>query len=381
MGRRGRTRRPGRPPSPPQRSSARIPSPPPSPINHFLSMFLAAASVAAASVSVVTAATTTLFGGYGTILSGNLDVTDAILEGPSLVMGKATLDNFVAGGGAKNESILEHGNGSPPTPLTCESPLHALAVVGRTTAKRGAIVGRAVLGAKSAVANSVHLACAADAAAAAAAAVPQGAVVPAAAQDGWEVFGATGGVDISPLRTTAATATATLCDLPATGTVTRVGSTIHLYPRGPAAHRGMAGIAGVAGIGNGGVPGGNATCFDVFRIDLPRDADNEMRYYGVGRPLLLYRLRRSGVRWSAMDMGHLDAGRTLHVVCKGGGSRLDVTGSVLRGGLLAPALHLAMVNSEMAGRLVAEHLRGSGVRLRYEEWEGLAAADVKNILC
>lgn len=348
---------------------------------HLLPLFLATSVAAVAYVTIVAEATTTFFGGYGTILSGNLDVTNAILEGPSLVMGKATLDHFTAGGRAKNVTTLEHGGRPPPPPLSCDSPLHALAVVGRTTAKRGAIVGRAVLGAKSAVAESVHLACAADAAAAAAAAVPQGAVVPAAARAGWEVFGATGGVDISPLRTTAATASATLCDLPATGTVSRVGSTIHLYPRGPAAHRGMAGTAGVAGIGSGGVPGGNATCFDVFRIDFPRDADNEVRYYGVGRPLLLYRLRRSGVRWSAMDMGHLDASRTLHVVCKGGGTRLDVTGSVLRGGLLAPALHLAMVNSEFAGRLVAEHLRGSGVRLRYGDWEEVAAAEVENNLC
>lgn len=343
------------------------------------------AVVVLAVTAVVVAEATTLFGGYGAIMSGNLDVTDAILEGPSLVMGKATLDRFTAGGAA--------GNGTAPPPPAgwtgsggggrrpCEAPLHALAVVGRTTAKRGAIVGRAVLGAKSAVAPSVHLACAADAAAAARAAVAPAAATSGAGVVGWEVFGATGGVDISPLRIAAAAATTALCALPATGTVSRVGRTLHLYPRGPAAHGGMAGTAGVAGIGAAGVPGGNGSCVDVFAIDAPRDADNEVRYYGVGRPLLLYRLRRTGVRWAAMDMGHLDAARTLHVVCAGGGARVDVTGSVLRGGLLAPAVHLAMVNSEWAGRMVVEHLRGSGVRLRYGEWEGVAAAEVGSNLC
>lgn len=236
-----------------------------------------------------------------------------------------------------------------------------------------------MLGAKSTIAGTVHLACAAEAVAAAAAAAP-GAVASGAGV-GWEVFGATGGVDISPLRTAVAAASTTLCALPATGTVARVGSTLHLYPRGPAAHGGMAGTAGAAGIAAAAPPGGNGSCVDVFRIDAPRDGDNEVRYYGVGRPLLLYRLLRSGVRWAAMDMGHLHPARTLHVVCAGGGARLEARGSVLRGGLLAPALHLAMVNSEWEGRLVVEHLRGSGVRLRYGEWEGLAAADVENSLC
>lgn len=370
-----------RPPSPHRR-----PLPLPPPVHRLLPVLVAATvAAAAATVAAVTDATT-LFGDYGAIMSGNLDVTDAVLEGPSLVMGKATLDRFAAGAGRGG------GNHTSPPPFAtayggggsaCDSPLHALAVVGRTTAKRGAIVGRAVLGAKSALAATVALSCAADVAAAAPAAASHGRAgrPPAgAAGVGWEVFGATGGVDISPLRAAAARAAATLCGLRVTGTATRVGSTLHLYPRGPAAHGGMAGAAGLAGVGAGGVPGGNGSCVDVFGVDAPPDALNEVRYYGVGRPLLLYRLRPRGARWTAMDMGHLDAGRTLHVMC-GGGARLDVSDSVLRGGLLAPALHLAMVNSEWAGRLVVEHLRGTGVHLRYGGWEGVDPAAVENSLC
>jgi len=314
-----------------------------------------------------------IFGDYELMTVGNLNMADSILEGPALVMGTATLDHFTVGGDGTNATAAVDGSDGAPSP--CDAPLHALAVVGRATAKRGAIIGRAVLGAKSVLAPTVALPCAAaarpppvDGRARSRHAPPP---------DPWEVFGSTGGVDISPLRSAAARATATLCRLPPTGTATVTGTTLHLYPRGTVGHGGMAGLPGAAGVVGGGPPGGNASCVDVFGVDRPADSLTRVVYYGVGAPLLLYRFR--SVRWRGMDMGHLDAARSLHVVC--GGGRLDVDASALRGSLLAPALHVAADAVEWAGRLAVEHLRGSAVRLRYGRWGGLPAAEVANNLC
>lgn len=99
-----------------------------------------------------------IFGDYELTTVGNLNVADSILEGPALVMGTATLDHFTVGGDGTNATAA--GDGSAGAPSPCDAPLHALAVVGRATAKRGAIIGRAVLGAKSILAPTVALPCA-----------------------------------------------------------------------------------------------------------------------------------------------------------------------------------------------------------------------------
>lgn len=280
-------------------------------------------AVFAADTAAAHASLPALFEEWGTIVYGNLDLSSSTLEGPALVLGTADLVDFDVGGGRP-----------------CHPTAPALAVGGAAYGRHGVLKGRAALGRRSVLDDSVGLPCA----------------DPADASRGVEVDGAAGvGTDTWALRLRHVTDSRAVCGVPPTGRVVVEDSVLKLYPAPPSA--------------------GDA-CVDVFVVRDPPSSLTSVQYFGRRRMVINYFFRSAS--WAGLDMATLVAATTLHSYCGGGSLRLrdtEVSGSVL-----APGLRVDSRASEIRGRLAVESITGQAV-VRYEAYTGVAPARLAAEAC
>lgn len=280
-------------------------------------------AVFAADTAAAHASLPALFEEWGTIVYGNLDLSSSTLEGPALVLGTADLVDFDVGGGRP-----------------CHPTAPALAVGSAAYGRHGVLKGRAALGRRSVLDDSVGLPCA----------------DPADASRGVEVDGAAGvGTDTWALRLRHVTDSRAVCGVPPTGRVVVEDSVLKLYPAPPSA--------------------GDA-CVDVFVVRDPPSSLTSVQYFGRRRMVINYFFRSAS--WAGLDMATLVAATTLHSYCGGGSLRLrdtEVSGSVL-----APGLRVDSRASEIRGRLAVESITGQAV-VRYEAYTGVAPARLAAEAC
>lgn len=289
---------------------------------------LAAATVAAlipAVTAVVTAGAppSPVFGEWGTIAYGNLDLSSSTLEGPALILGSAYLLDFDVGGGRP-----------------CHPSAPALAVAGAAHGRHGVLKGRAALGRRSVLDESVGLPCA----------------DPADATRGVAVGDAAGvGTNTWALRLRHVNDSRAVCGVAPTGRVVVEDTVLKLYPAPAAA--------------------GDA-CVDVFVVRDPPASLTSVQYFGRRRVVINYFFRAASL--GGVDMATLDAATTLHSYCGGGALRLR--GTEVSGSVLAPGLRVDARGSEIRGRLAVESLDGQVV-VRYQSYAGVVPARLAAEAC